>query len=295
LIDRQSKTFAFGLAIALVVAPVLSPALAAPAPAVKASPVVKASSAAKTSLAQGYQLYQEKKYAEASTALWQAIQKEGAGASAYLYMAHSQYALGHVKQAIPYYRYVRDNFPKTQEGLTAAQYLVRLDPTSATASSTAPSASAPAGTSDSDEVPAGMSSNLLDRIELVRPVMGHPELSKLTISTIRDDLQKLPKGVKKILVKGGIKFCITTSLVDKYPAMGYQEGRGYDGHSLKRCPGMFNGDTVVICERVVDEASNEVEAPIGAAKLTQTFYHEIGHALDSCLNDYSEKDDYRHV
>jgi len=265
------------------------------------SAAAKAAPAANSSLAQGYKLYQEKRYADASTALWKAIQKEGAGASAYLYMAHCQYALGHLKQAIPYYRYVKDNFPRTQEGALAAQYLTRLDP-----ASTAAAASPPSSTSDSaasaapsgggsDDIPAGMTGNLLDRIELVRPVMGHPELSKLTISTIRDDLEKLPRAVKKILVKGGIKFCITTSLVDKYPETAYKEGRGYDGHSLKRCPGMFNGhDTVVICERVIDEGSNEIESPITASKMTETFYHEIGHALDACLCHYSMKDDYRH-
>lgn len=242
-------------------------------------------------LNRGYQLYQAKKYDEASSAFWQAIQQERAGASAYLYMAHCQYALGHLKQAISYYRYARDNYRGSAEAGVAAQYLARLEPASAAAPAATQSKSGAADSASS----APISGNLLERIEITRPVVGHPEVSKLTISAIQEDLKKLPKGVKDILIKGGIKFCITTTLIDKYPAMAYQEGRGYDGHSLKRCPGLFDTPTVVICERVVDEGNDEVEAPIAISKITQTFYHEIGHALDDCLGDYSMKDDYRHA
>jgi hypothetical protein len=270
---------------------------------------------ATTALAQGYQMYQARRYAEASSLFWQAIQQEGAGANGYLYMAHCQYALGHVKQAIPYYRYVRDTYKDSPECPIAVQYLAKLDPAgtakgtgagasaaASTSTSTSVTTSASAGTSASRSNPfasgdskPSASGNLLDRIELVRPIIGHPELSKLTINTIKDDLQKLPKPVQKILIEHGIKFCITTTLVDKYPAMAYKEGRGYDGQTLKRCPGMFKGDTVVICERVINEASNEVEGQIMPGKITQTFYHEIGHAIDCCLGWYSMKDDYRHA
>jgi hypothetical protein len=253
---------------------------------------VKSPAAATTALAQGYQMYQARRYAEASSLFWQAIQQEGAGANGYLYMAHCQYALGHVKQAIPYYRYVRDTYKDSPECPIAVQYLAKLDPSSGAANSTSGSRSNPFA---ADQSKPSASGNLLDRIELVRPIIGHPELSKLTINTIKEDLQKLPKPVQKILLEHGIKFCITTTLVDKYPDMAYKEGRGYDGQTLKRCPGMFKDDTVVICERVINEASNEVEGQILEGKLTQTFYHEIGHAIDCCLGWYSMKDDYRHA
>jgi hypothetical protein len=58
---------------------------------------------------------------------------------------------------------------------------------------------------------------------------------------------------------------------------------------------MFSGQTVYICERTVDEANDEVKARIPARELTETFYHEVGHALDACLSEYSMKDDYRHA
>jgi hypothetical protein len=207
-------------------------------------------------------------------------------------MAHCQYALGHVQQAVPYYRFVRDTYKDSPECKVALQYLARLDPSTSAKSA---GAGTPAPASASGASTPALSGNLLDRIEIVRPIIGHPELAKLTITTIKEDLQKLPKPVQKILIDGGIKFCLTTTLIDKFPALGYQEGRGYDGHTYKTCPGMFWNDTVYICERTVNENNDEVTAQILPGQMTQTFYHEIGHALDFCLGDYCMKDDYRHV
>jgi tetratricopeptide (TPR) repeat protein len=249
-----------------------------------------------TYLAQAFQLYQAKRYAEASNLFYQATQKEGAGASGYLYMAHCQYALGHVKEALPYYRYVKDTYKDSPEAKLALQYLTKLGGGSQTTGTAAGSSGAGAGaaaTTGADSTSA-LPGNLVDRLELVRPKIGHPELSKYTIGTIKDDLNKLPRAVQKILLDGGIKFCLTTTLIDKFPAFGYQEGRGYDGATYKACPGMFWKDTVYICERTVNEATDLVSPEIQSGQMTQTFYHEIGHALDACLDDYSLKDEYRH-
>jgi hypothetical protein len=259
-------------------------------------PLGKGAAATSTVMAKAIQLYQARRYAEASGLFGQAIKSEGAGASGYLYLAHCQYGLGHIKESVPYYRYVRDTYKDSPESKIAQQYLAKLDPTSAAGGAgAAKGAAASASPSlNSSDRPAA-SGNLLDRIEIVRAVNGHPALDKLTINTIKEDLKKLPKPVQKILIDGEIKFCLTTTLIDKFPAMGYQEGRGYDGHTYKACPGMFWTDTVYICERTVNEGNDEVSGQIMPGQMTQTFYHEIGHALDACLGDYSTKDDYRHA
>jgi tetratricopeptide (TPR) repeat protein len=247
-----------------------------------------------TSLARARQLYQQRRYAEAANYFQQAVQKEAAGVGGYLWIAHCHYALGNIRQAIPDYVRVRDSYIGTNESKVAAQYLARLDP-----KGTAQAAAAGAGKSSPTMLAfagaGGAPSGLLDRIEIVRPVVGHPELSPSTISIIRESIRNLPPAVQRLLQDRGVKFCITTSLIDKYPAMGYQEGRGYDGYTYKSCPGMFKDNTVIICERFVDETSNEVLGPIASGPMTDTFYHEIGHALDSCLGWYSAQDDYRHA
>jgi hypothetical protein len=246
-----------------------------------------------TCMARARALYRARRYAEAADYFQQAVKKEAAGAGGLLWVAHCQYALGNVREAVGNYRQVADTYIGTQESKQAAQYIARLDPTGKIQASGAGFRSATiiglAGGGSSS------SGSLQDRIEIVKPVIGHPELSESTISLVKENIRQLPAPLQSLLQERGIRFCITTSLVDKYPGMAYQEGRGYDGHTYKSCPGMFKDNTVIICERFVDEASNEVGSAIAPGQITDTFYHEVGHAIDACLGNCSSKDDYRHA
>jgi len=239
-------------------------------------------------LPQARRMYAAKRYAEASRLYQLAIQQEGAGAGGYLYMAHCEYYLGHMPQALNYYQFVTQNFRSCPECKTAALYVAQLAPIAQKQTRMLAHASV-SGLSSTG------SSALIDRFEIVRPVAGHPEVSPATIASVKDYVRALPPAVQTMLQSANIKFCITPTLVDKYPAMGYQEGRGYDGYTYKRCPGMFKGDTVIICERLVDEGSNEVEAPLSGSSVANTFHHEVGHAIDSCLGNFSTSEDYRHA
>ena len=288
-----------GAAILLSFSPLPQSPVAGSLPAFAAGP----KAAAKSLLEQANQKYAGKQYLEAYTLYNQAISKEKAGPVAWLYMGHCALALGHTQEAAKIYQTVVNNFPMATEAQTAATYYgkcVAAAPAATVATAT------PAGRAGADgdtPAPGALSAGptnaanvatLLGRIQLVKPVFGHPNLDKLTINTVHEDIENLPQSVVKLLVKGKIKFCVTPSLIDRNPELGYQEGRGYDGATYKKCPGMFDGQTVVLCEHTVDEATNDFEPQIMPSELNQTFYHEIGHALDACLGEYSHSPEYRH-
>ena len=241
-------------------------------------------------LPQARRMYAAKRYAEAARLYQLAIQMEGAGAGGYLYMGHCEYFLGHLPQALNYYQFITQNFRNGSECKIAAQYVAQLEPLAKKQTQTTM-----IGRATVSGLSGLATSALMDRFEVVRPVAGHPEVSPGTVASVKEYVRGLPPAVQNLLQSNNIKFCITPTLVDKYPAMGYQEGRGYDGYTYKRCPGMFKGDTIIICERLVDEGSNEVEAPLSPASVGNTFHHEVGHALDSCLGNFSTSEDYRHA
>ncbi len=225
----------------------------------------------------------------------QVAQKDGAGAGVDLWIAHCQYAMGDIQAAVPQYRHVLDTYIGSAEAKQAAQYLAKLDPTGKLQARGA----GPRKSSATAIAVAGagseFSGNLLDRIEIVKPIIGHPDLAPATIALVKDNLRRLPPAVQNLLIQRRTKICITTTLVDKFPALGNQEGRGYDGHTYKACPGLFQNNTLIICERLVNEGTNEVEAPMGPGMISDTLYHEIGHAIDVCLYSLSAKEDYRHA
>lgn len=74
-------------------------------------------------------------------------------------------------------------------------------------------------------------------------------------------------------------------MIDKYPEGAYQTVRGYEGGTSKSCPGLFDGDTIVLAQSTVDEDTNLVDSAASARRSNPqegTFLHETGHALDAC-------------
>jgi tetratricopeptide (TPR) repeat protein len=315
LIQVANPALGLALAFAAVLtisAPVKAgPAKAGPA-ASKAAPAsakVGTNPAPTSIYAQGVQAYQAGRYNEAAVYMYDSITKEKAGANAWLYMAHSYYALGQRKRAEETYQKLKDNFPGTPQANLAEQFVLRLNPNAkksgsasgATASSASSSkGDAAAGSEASTEAPADIAATkegmklLRKRVTIVRPVYGHDPVNERTIKAVDACFDKIPPIVQAILFKGNIQFVITPTMIDKYPAGAYQEVAGYEGGTDKSCPGLFTGNTVVLSQATVNEATNEVKRPRDADDLQGTFLHETGHAVDACLDWYSCTKEFRH-
>ena len=248
---------------------------------------------------QGVQAYQQGRYKEAVRFMYDAIVKEKAGANAWLYMANAQYASGNKQQALDTYQRIKGGFPGTAQAQVAEQYLQRFSgATKETADSnkqdTDSNSSASQANLEPALPPAKVLKELRARITITKPVIGHDPVSARTIAAVNRCFDKIPAKVQTILLKNNIKFVITPTMIDKYPEGAYQTVRGYEGGTSKSCPGLFDGDTIVLAQSTVDEDTNNVDRAASADELEGTFLHETGHAIDACLNSYSCTKEYRH-
>ncbi len=248
---------------------------------------------------QGVQAYQQGRYKEAARFMYDAIIKEKAGANAWLYMANAQYASGNKQQALDTYKRIKDGFVGTAQAQAAAQYLQRFGSESTEkADSNKEDTDSNSSTSKANLEPplppAKVLKELRARITITKPIIGHDPVSARTIAAVNGCFDKIPAKVQAILLKHNIKFVITPTMIDKYPEGAYQTVPGYDGGTSKSCPGLFDGDTIVLAQSTVNEDTNNVNRTINADELEGTFLHETGHALDACLNSYSCTKEYRH-
>jgi hypothetical protein len=257
----------------------------------KTKPTIKAAST-DSNYNLGIQAYQQGRYKDASRFMYDAIVKDKAGANAWLYMGNAQYAAGNKQQALDTYQRIKTGFPGTAQGQTAAQYIERFS--GAAAGTTGATDAAPKVTLEPVLPPAKVLKDLRSRITIVRPVIGHDPVSPRTIAAVNACFDKIPAKVQAILHKNNIKFVITPTMIDKYPEGAYQTVRGYDGGTSKSCPGLFDGDTIVLAQSTVDENTDVVKRASSADDLEDTFLHETGHALDACLDQFSCSKEYRH-
>lgn len=250
-----------------------------------------------SSYQQGVAAYNNHRYNEAASLMYESIHSEEAGANAWLYMANSYYALGQKSKALETYQGITTRFPNTPQSTMAAQSVQRIAGVAAVGGRSGMSVSTAVDNKVKEvieSVVAGGAKPLRQRITVVKPVIGHEPVSRSTIRTVEACFDLIPPKVQTILAKNNINFVITPTMIDKYPEGAYQEVRGYEGGTSKSCPGLFDGNTVVIAQATVDEGSNEVKRPITPDRIQGTFLHEVGHALDSCLDWYSTSNDFRH-
>lgn len=238
----------------------------------------------------GCALYQQGRYNQAIQYFHDSINKENGTATSWLYLAHCFYASGQRNKALTTYHRIVELFGNTQEAVVAKQSLQRLDPKNEWKDGAEPEQVDP----DEAAWQKLKATPLKDRLEIVRGKVGHPAVSEALIKKIKACLDGLPPDVQALLMKRGVRFCLTPTMIDKFPAGAYQEVPGYDGGTTKSCPGCFDNGLVCIAESTVDENTDDVKPPRLMDAITKTFYHETGHALDYCLRRVSNTDEYKH-
>lgn len=258
----------------------------------------QAQSALPPNFAAGVKAYGERRYNEAISYFRESIAKENGGANAWLYLAHSYYAMGLRNQAGDSYRTIVETYKGSAQALQAKQCLDRLTP-GANPSGTSKTSGATGGSQNTaendedDEAPAVVK-KLEDSISMVRPTINHPQVSAGLVRAVKKWISDLPPGIKATMEKKGIKIVITPTMIDAFPAGAYEEVRGYEGGTSKSCPGLFHRGTIFLAEHVVDEGSNDVMPAIDIGRIEDTFKHETGHAIDHCLRWISTTEEYKH-
>ncbi len=255
-------------------------------------------SAVSSSFEEGVKLYSQKQYKQALPVFMQFLKANPRSSAAYLYIANSYYALQQVGPAKQTYQVLIQSFPNSSEARAAREFLIKLQPPES-ANAKDNSATAEGSTS----IPKAFTKRLNSpspvgelTFRVVRPIQDHPAVSTQLINDVKSRLQSYPKQVRRLLYENGIEVVLTPTLIDKNPEMKNQEGRGYDGHTLKSCPGMFqDGRMIVICERTMDEGTEAVHEPISTSSILRTLNHETGHAIDRCLGELCETEEFKHA
>jgi hypothetical protein len=246
----------------------------------------------------GVKLYNQKQFKQALPVFIEFLKQNPRSSAAYLYIANSYYALNQFGAAKQTYQVLIQSFPYSSEAAAAREFMQRLQPAGKSGSDA--SSSAKVSTIESkpsnSKSTAGVASAREISLRVIRPLQDHPVVSPALIAAVKNQIEKYPKSVRQLLIDNRIEVVLTPTLIDKNPEMKNQEGRGYDGYTLKSCPGMFqDGQSIVICERTMDENTEAVHDPISTSHILRTLNHECGHAIDSCMGDICETDNFKHV
>lgn len=128
---------------------------------------------------------------------------------------------------------------------------------------------------------------LEDRIFVVEPKFGHPAVDEGTVEMVKKAVSQLPSYVHSVLEKGGATINIAPNMTDRFPET-LRGNMSRETFELAQGGGRCYGRDVYLYERSLLEGSKElgVRRPLG--DMRNQVLHEIGHAVDDCLGNYSK-------
>jgi tetratricopeptide (TPR) repeat protein len=246
--------------------------------------------AASSNFVQGLNEYKAHHYQSAALLFKHAVKDDPNNPMDLLYLGHSYLGQGYRAEAREVYRNLDQKFPNSSEAKMALQCISNLDASSEfnRKKETKPEPEhKPVLTTSSQSQTA-----FENRYSVVRPRDNHPSVTRATVTTIRSAIQKLPLNIYKILDEGNAWYYIAPNVVDISP-------NGADNVDSKT--GITRGEeggrtvdrTIYIYERIKSRDSDDLSEPRGNQELLHITYHEIGHALDACMGNYSKNVDLK--
>ncbi len=239
-------------------------------------------------------LYGQRRYKEAGSMFLQVLRADPHNGNAYFYAANCYYAQGDIPTATKMYNDIINAYPNTTASVSAKQVLDRVQPP---VSSKSPAGKRAAGASaghHSREVSTDAPASIASLINVVRARKDRPPVTAGLIKAVTAAVDGLPPSVKGILWNSSIKINITPTIEDYKPGLKYEQARGYEGGTYKSCPALYDG-SIVLAEHTLNEEDESVDHTFSATDVVNSFYHESGHALDNCLNDFSQDEEFKHA
>lgn len=128
---------------------------------------------------------------------------------------------------------------------------------------------------------------LEDRVVVVMPRFGHPPVDASTVDMVKSEVNQLPDYVHSVLEIGGATISIAPNMTDKFPEAlsGNMNKETFD---LAQAGGRCYGRDVYLYERPLMENKKELGSLRPSGDMRNQVLHEIGHAVDDCLGEYSK-------
>jgi hypothetical protein len=109
---------------------------------------------------------------------------------------------------------------------------------------------------------------------------------------MRDEMDKLSPGVKKLLNDNGFSVVVTDQVVDAVPSLKGERPRGWpEGTTFANDDGVFYPGQrhIVIAERFEDKDGKDMRTN----RAESVLHHETGHAVDAALGDFSQTAEFK--
>ncbi|MDQ5964322.1 MAG: Tetratricopeptide repeat protein [Cyanobacteriota bacterium erpe_2018_sw_39hr_WHONDRS-SW48-000098_B_bin.30] len=225
-------------------------------------------------LARAKQLYLSKQYKEAAGVVRAGMYGGVNSAAMWLLLAQCYQKQGQADAAKQAVDTIIKYFPGTAE---AAQAKLLM-------SSGKDSQSAVSGSGKSEKASARTAEVALsERVNVVAPKFGHPEVSGHTVTLVKSMIKTLPANIYKIMDQAHVIINVTPNLIDRFPDA-VQFKHPTLGHFLSEEYGRTYGKDIYICERAVTEpGGTALQSPLNDETIKATVYTQFSHALDCCL------------
>lgn len=120
---------------------------------------------------------------------------------------------------------------------------------------------------------------------------GNPGASDAFREQIQKQVDQLPAGVRRLLEANGTKIVVGDKVSGVYPELKGVQPRGWPpGSTWDNADGLYSpGDkTAVVTERRVDDGKD-----VKNERAEGVFKHEVGHAVDHAMGNFSQTDEFK--
>lgn len=248
---------------------------------------------AKSEYETGLELYAQKQYASAAQYFEAASLHNPGNASANYYAGYSFYLAGRKTEAIASFNRLANAFPLLKEGIQARAILKSLDPSFAKNSETQPGNAGPIQQrANASTAKQRTAREIVDDLVQVRRSNGKfPDVTPTFVEKVKGLLVAMPISVLTLWKDTGGSVVITPSVVEIDFRIQNTVPRGWDQDSTwKDSPALTHGREVVISQYKSNPKNSEDNTQeLGVVR------HETGHAIDHCMGNFTQSDEYKHA
>lgn len=235
----------------------------------------------------GLDCYQQKRYLEAGQYFELASVNDPNNEIANYYAGYCFYLAGRPAQAIASLRRLCRRQSGSKEAAQAQALLRRIDPDFG--KEVPPAASSPV-----EKVRPATARELVAAMIKIQPGTGRlPDVSNAFVEKVKEMLVTVPLPILLLLRREGAQVVVGPSVVEHDQRIQNTAPRGWSGdYNWKQSPALTHGRKVFMAQYRLDGRTGEY---VDTSPEVGVVRHELGHALDHCLGDYTETDAFKHA